>query len=56
MAYQTWLDKIRKQPSRGVSAKRCSENMQESYRKTPMQKCDFNKIALQSHFHMGVVL
>ena len=27
------------------SKKRCSENMQEIYRRTPMRKCDFNKVA-----------
>ena len=27
--------------------KRCSENMQQIYRGTPMPKCDFNKVALQ---------
>ena len=27
--------------------KRCSENMQEIYRRIPMPKCDFNKVALQ---------
>ena len=36
-----------KQPSRGVLRKRCSENMQHIYRRTPMPKCDFNKVALQ---------
>ena len=34
--------KIQKQPSRGVVRKRCSENMQQVYRRTPMPKCDFN--------------
>ena len=27
--------------------KRCSENMQELYRRTPMAKYDFNKVAKQ---------
>ena len=40
-----------KQPPRGVFKKRCSENMQQIYRGTPMPKCDFNfnfiEIALQ---------
>ena len=36
-----------KRPSRGVSIKKCSENMQQNYRKTPMPKCDFDKIGLQ---------
>ena len=33
--------------SRGIYRKRCSENMRQIYRKTPMPKCDFNKVALQ---------
>ena len=36
-----------KQPSRAVLRRRCSENMQQIYRRTPMPKCDFNKVALQ---------
>ena len=36
-----------KQPSRGVLMKRCSENMQQIYRRTSMPKCDFNKVALR---------
>ena len=50
---------IQKQPPRGVPRKRCSENMQEIYRRTPMPKCDFNKVAatlLKSHFGMDVLL
>ena len=46
---------LQKQPSRGVFRKRCSENMQQTYRITP--KCDFNEVAcnlLKSHFGMGV--
>ena len=34
--------KRQKQPSRDVLRKRCSENMQQIYRRTPMPKCDFN--------------
>ena len=41
-----------KQSSRGVLRKRCSENMQQIYRRTPMSKCGFNKL----HFRMGVLL
>ena len=33
-----------KQPSIGVLVKRCSKNMQQIYRRTPMPKCDFNKV------------
>ena len=36
-----------KQPSRGVLRKRYSENMQQIYRRTPLPKYDFNKVALQ---------
>ena len=32
--------KDQKQPPKGVSRKRCSENMQQIYRRTPMPKCD----------------
>ena len=45
-----------KQPSRG--RKMWSENMQQIYRRTPMYKCDLNKVAKQfgkSHFGMGVL-
>ena len=36
---------VQKQPSRGVLKQRCSENMQQIYRRTPMPKCYFNKVA-----------
>ena len=39
--------KHQKEPLRGVPRKRCSENMQRIYRRTPVPKCDFNKVALQ---------
>ena len=39
------VKKKQKQPSRGVPLKKCSENMQQIYRKTPMPKCNFNKVA-----------
>ena len=42
-----------KQPSIGFLRKRCSENMQQIYSRTPMPKCDFNKVTqatlLKSH-------
>ena len=41
-----------KQPFRGVLRKRCSEDMQQIYSRTPMSKCEFNKL----HFGMGVLL
>ena len=40
-----------KQPFRGVFIKRCSENMQQVYRRTPMPKCDFNKVAKQPYWN-----
>ena len=36
-----------KQLSRGVFRKRCFENMQQIFKKTPMPKCDFNKVTKQ---------
>ena len=38
---------LKKQPSRDVIRKWCSENMQQTYRRTSMPKCDFNKVAKQ---------
>ena len=46
---QMW--KIQKQPSRSILRKRCSENMQQIYRRKPMVKCDFNKTVLQLHWN-----
>ena len=40
-----------RQPARGDLRKRWYENMQEIYRRTPMSKCDFNKVALQLFQH-----
>ena len=39
-----------KQQSRGILRKRCSENMQQIYRRTPTPKCDFNKVAKQLYW------
>ena len=47
---------VQKQPFRGVLRKRCSENMQQIYRRTTMLKCDFNKVALKLQHHNGVLL
>ena len=44
------INTVQKQPFRGVLLKRCSENMQQIYRRTPIPKCDFNKVALQCNF------
>ena len=35
---------MHKQPAISVLMKKCSENMQQIYRGTPMPKCDFNKV------------
>ena len=40
--------KIQKQPPRGVLIKRCSENMQQIYRRTTIRNC--------AHFSMSVLL
>ena len=40
-----YLNKQQKRPLSGVLGKRCSENMQQIHRRTPMPKCDFNKVA-----------
>ena len=40
-----------KQPPRGVPRKKCSEIMQQIYRRTPMPKCDFNKVAKQLYWN-----
>ena len=46
---------IQKQSPTGVSRRRCSENMQQIYRRTPMSKCDFSKVALQLYWnHISV--
>ena len=37
--------KNHKQPPRGVLRKRCSESIQQIYRRAPMLKCNFNKVA-----------
>ena len=42
---KTTSSEFQKQPPRGVLRKRCSENMQQIYRRTSMPKCDFNKVA-----------
>ena len=38
-----------KQPSRDVLRKRCSKNMQQIYRRTPMSTCNVNKVAALRH-------
>ena len=43
-----------KQPSIGVLRKRCCENVLQIYRRTPMPKFDFNKVARQLSEHLFV--
>ena len=38
---------VQKQPSRGVLRKRYSQKIPQIYRRTPMPKCDFNKVTKQ---------
>ena len=49
----------KKQPCRDVLWKRCSEKIQQIYRRKHMSKSDFKKICyatfLESHFHMGLL-
>ena len=40
-----------KQSPRDVPRKRCSENVQQIYRRSSMLKCDFNKVALQLYWN-----
>ena len=37
----------KRQAYRGVLREKCSENMQQTYRRTFMLECDFNKVAKQ---------
>ena len=42
---------FQKHLSRGVLSKRWSENIQQIYRRKPMLKCDFNKVAKQLYWN-----
>ena len=41
------FQRLQKQPSRGVLIERCSENVHQTYKRTPLLKYDFNKVAQQ---------
>ena len=43
--------KTQRQPSRGVFRKRFSENVQQIYKRTPMPKCDFKRVAKQLYWN-----
>ena len=45
------MNNIQKQPPIGVFTKRWSENIQQIYRRTPMPKCDFNKVAKRLYWN-----
>ena len=47
----TIVSEVQKQPPIGVFKKRCSENMQQIYRRTPIPKCDFNKVSEQLYWN-----
>ena len=47
------MNTIHRQPCRGVLRKRCSENMKQIYRRTPIPKCDFNKAAFDYYIRGG---
>ena len=44
-------ESTQKQPFRGVLIKKCSENMQQIYRKTLMLKCDLSKVVKQLYWN-----
>ena len=47
---------IQKHPSREFLQKKCSENTLQIYRRTPMPKCDFNKVAKQLYWNHTLAL
>ena len=54
IAFTFWdIGQYQKQPSRGVFKKRCSENMQQIYRRTPMPKCDLQSNFIESALRHG---
>ena len=42
---------VQKQPPIGAPRKRCSKNLQQIYRKTPMPRCNFNKVLKQFYWN-----
>ena len=46
-SFSQCLNAIQKHPSRGDLKKKRPENVQQIYRRAPMPKCDFNKVAKQ---------
>ena len=52
-AHSTFFQLIYKvfKPPKGVPSERCSENMQQIYRRSPMPKWDFNKVPKQLYWN-----
>ena len=46
---------IQKQPFRGVLRKRCSKNVQQIHKRTPMSKCDFSKVAKHEYYAVNLM-
>ena len=44
---------LQKESSRGVLEKSCSENLQQTYWRTLMPKCDFNKVGFEITLRHG---
>ena len=40
---------VQKQLCQGVLMRNCSENMPQIYKRTPKQKCGFNRVAFYLH-------
>ena len=51
--FEIIFEPVQKQAHRGVPRKRCSENMQQIYRRTPMPKCDSTKVAIEIRLRHG---
>ena len=47
---------FQKHSTRAALIKRCSKNIHQVYRRTPMPKYDFKATLLKSHIGMGVLL
>ena len=50
VSFRSFSQKFQWQPSKDVFRKRCSENMQQIYRRIFMPKCDFNKVVKQLYW------
>ena len=44
---------LHKQPSGGILVNRCCKNMQQTYSRTPMPKCDFRSNFIEIAFQLG---